>query len=293
VKIAVASGKGGTGKTTIAVNLASHWVHRRAVMLVDLDVEAPNTGIFIHGELVHSESVGRSVPQWSETDCRRCGKCHEVCEFNAVIKMGSEILVFPELCHSCFACSELCPTGSLRMITREVGTLRHQRSGDLEFVEGRLELGEAQAVPIIKQTLSYAARSAPSGTLFILDSPPGASCPVIEAARHADFVILVTEPTPFGLHDLRIAVETVRKLRKPFGIVVNRDGIGDAGVDRYCLAEAIPVIARIPQSRSMAASYSRGRLLYPDFPEMAAALEEIEAFIERSVPAPALSAATQ
>lgn len=280
MKIAIASGKGGTGKTTLSTNLASYWSSRRQVALVDLDVEEPNSGIFIGGDPVHEEPLTRSVPVWNAADCSRCGNCQAVCEFHAVIKMGNDIMVFPELCHGCFACSELCPTGSLPMVSQEVGSLRHRRRDNLDFIEGRLAIGEEQAVPAIKQTQDYVARTIPPEAVTIIDAPPGTSCPVIEVVKKADFVVLITEPTPFGLNDLGLAVGTVRELGVPFGVVVNRDGVGDDGVERYCEEEGVPIIARIPQDRAIAGTYSAGRLLYPEHPSVRDALETIINYIE-------------
>jgi len=184
-------------------------------------------------------------------------------------------MVFPQLCHSCYACSELCPTGSLPMIPEKMGELREYQSGNLHFVESKLDIGQEQAVPLIAQTLRYVDDKFSEAELGIYDSPPGTSCPVIEATKDADLVILVTEPTPFGLHDLKLAVETMRELKKLFAVVVNRYGIGNDDVLDYCRTESVPVIAKIPNSKRIARLYSQGKLLYTEIPELKAQLDKI------------------
>lgn len=274
-KIAIASGKGGTGKTTLATNLAACIAEQQEVVLVDLDVEEPNSGLFFEGRLLHSEDNLKMIPQWDESKCTLCGLCPKLCNFHAIIQLGPSILVFPELCHSCYACSELCPAGALPMIPRAIGKLNHFQNGRLHHIESRLNVGEEQAVASIAKSKKYAADKLPYVNVHLYDSPPGTSCPVVEAIKDADFVILVTEPTPFGLHDLTLAVETTRKLEKSFGVVINRDGLGNNKVIRYCQAENIPVLARIPNNRRIAELYSAGRLIYPEFPEIREALKDI------------------
>ncbi len=275
LKIAIASGKGGTGKTTLSTNLAAYIAERHEVVLVDLDVEEPNSGLFFKGELIHEEDIFKMIPQWDEAKCTLCGICPKVCSYHAVIQLGPSILVFPELCHSCYACSELCPVDALPMIPKKTGTLRDFRIGKLHFVESRLEIGEEQAVQLISKTKKYIAANYGKVSIAIFDSPPGTSCPVMEATKHADFVILVTEPTPFGLHDLSLAVETMRALKRPFGVVVNRYGIGNDEVLAYCLEENIPVLAKIANNRKIAELYSSGKLMYQDFPEVEKSLSDI------------------
>jgi MinD superfamily P-loop ATPase len=278
--IAIASGKGGTGKTTLSTNLSALWAEKRQVVLMDLDVEEPNSGLFLNGTLIKQEIIEKFIPQWNPDVCKLCGKCQEVCEFNAVMKLGSEIMVFPELCHGCYACSDLCPNSALPMVSRPMGELNHYRIGSLDFIEGRLAVGEEQAVPAIKRVKAYQKQELPDADLVIMDSPPGTSCPVIEAVKDVDFVILITEPTPFGLHDLRLAVETVRGLERNMGIVINRDGIGDNGVERYCAEEGLRILARIPQDRGMAETYSAGELIYPSHPAMKNELSRLIDFLE-------------
>lgn len=275
ITIAIASGKGGTGKTTLSTNLAAFIAEREAVVLADLDVEEPNSGLFFRAEPVHQEVNYKAIPRWDESKCTLCGICTKVCNYHAVIRLGPSILVFPELCHSCYACSELCPEAALPMVQKRTGILSEFRTGNLHFIESRLDIGEEQAVPAIAKTKKYAAEKYPQVRLILYDSPPGTSCPVMEAVRDADFVILVTEPTPFGLHDLKLAVETVQVFGIPFGVVINRYGTGNKEVDEYCSKEQIPVLARIPDSRRIAELYSAGKLIYREIPEIREILEEI------------------
>ena len=279
MKVAVASGKGGTGKTTLSTNLAMFMAQTEPVVLVDLDVEEPNSGLFIHGDMIHDERRHKMIPAWQENTCSLCGNCQKVCNFNAIMMLGPTIMVFPELCHGCYACSELCPTSSLPMEPKKMGDLRHIRTGNLDFIESRLLISEEQAVPLIKQTIAYVDDRFSADTLKIFDSPPGTSCPVIEVTKGVDLVVLVTEPTPFGLHDLKLAVETIRQLGKQFVVVLNRYGIGDDQVEKYCEAEGIQLLARIPNSRRIAEIYAAGGLLYRDVPEVGVVVEEIAEFI--------------
>lgn len=280
MKIAIASGKGGTGKTTLSTNLASYIAERKECVLVDLDVEEPNSSLFIKAELIRTEDKYKMIPEWNRNTCELCGNCQEVCNFNAILKLGNMVMVFPELCHGCYACSELCPTGSLPMKQKKMGELKYYKLGNLNFIESRLIIGEEQAVPLIKQTLDFVEEGFSEDTIKIFDSPPGTSCPVIEATRNADLVILITEPTPFGLHDLKLAVDTVRKLQKPCVVVINRNGIGNHGVELYCIKEKIEIIAYIPNDRLIAETYSRGELLYPTIPSVREAVVSISKYID-------------
>jgi len=279
MKIAIASGKGGTGKTTLSTNLATYLAESEKIVLVDLDVEEPNSGLFIKGDLIHKEDKYKMIPEWIEDKCTLCGICQEVCNFHAVIQLGPQIMVFPELCHSCYACSELCPTNALPMTPMKMGRLKHFQIDNLSFVESRLDIGEEQAVPLISQTQKYINKRFSEDTIKLFDSPPGTSCPVIEATKDADFVILVTEPTPFGLHDLSIAIDTIKELKKDFGVIINRFGIGNNEVLNYCEKENIPILAKIPNSRKAAELYSRGELIYNEIPEIKQQLENIKNYI--------------
>lgn len=279
MNIAIASGKGGTGKTTLSTNLAALIAESQKVVLSDLDVEEPNSGLFIKAELVHGENKFKMIPEWVEDKCTLCGICQDVCNFHAVIQLGTKIMVFPELCHSCYACSELCPPEALPMIPKKMGVLKHFNQGNLSFIESRLDIGEEQAVPLIAQTIQYVNENFLDNIIKIYDAPPGTSCPVIEATKDADFVILVTEPTPFGLHDLKIAVETMRELKKGYAVIINRYGIGNDDVLKYCKKETIPVIAKIPNDRRIAELYSSGKLIYNQHAEVRRQLEVIKDYI--------------
>lgn len=267
MKIAIASGKGGTGKTTLATNLAAYLAKTGNIVLADLDVEEPNSGLFMKAKMLHHEDKFKMIPDWKEERCSLCGLCQKVCNFNAIVQLGKMIMLFPEMCHSCYACSELCPDNALPMRPQKMGTLRHFVDNKLDFVEGKMDIGQEQAVPMIAQTIDYVEKVFNHEHLVIFDSPPGTSCPVIEACKDADYVILVTEPTPFGLHDLKLAVETMRELGKRFGVVVNRYGLGNEEVLQYCEAERINVIAKIFNSRKIAEIYSSGNLVFEKIPE--------------------------
>jgi len=281
VKIAIASGKGGTGKTTLSTNLSNFFAEEENVVLVDLDVEEPDSGLFLNAELISKEDKFKMIPKWDKDKCTLCGLCQKVCNYNAVIQLGNEIMVFPELCHSCYACSELCPTSALPMLSKKMGELKQFKSNNLVFIESRLDIGEEQAVPLIAQTNEYVDKHFPNEINKIFDCPPGTSCPVIEATKDADFVILVTEPTPFGLNDLILAVETMKTLNKIFAVVINRYGIGNDDVIEYCEKEKIPIIAKIPNSRKIAELYSNGKLIYKDIPEVKKQFENIKNYISK------------
>ena len=284
IKVAIASGKGGTGKTTLAVNLTAFMAKHEHVILADLDVEEPNTSLFLESELVHQESILVHVPRWDKDACTFCGLCQNVCNFNAVFAMPADVIVLPELCHSCYACSDFCPSDALPMVARNVGKLLHLYAEGCELIEGRLDVGEEKAVPAINRALDYLSDHVQEpGTVAILDAPPGTACPVVAATRVADFVILVTEPTPFGLHDLTIAVDLMRDLEKDFAVVINRFGIGNNDVFTYCEEQSIPILAKIPNSRKIAELYSRGDLIFREVPEMQIALEKIATSIRDRV----------
>jgi len=279
MKVAIASGKGGTGKTTLSTNLAAFLAETQQIVLADLDVEEPNSGLFIKADLQSEEVRYKMIPEWEEESCTLCGKCQEVCNFHAVIRLGDQILVFPELCHSCYACSELCPCSSLPMTKIRMGMTHQYKKENLTFIESRLDIGQEQAVPLISQTKTSIDEGFGSDVIKICDSPPGTSCPVIEATKDVDFVILVTEPTPFGLHDLKLAVETVKELGKDFGVVINRYGIGNDDVIKYCNENNIPIMAKIPNDRKIAELYSKGKLIYTELPEVKQELQKIKEHI--------------
>ncbi|HHB94871.1 MAG TPA: ATPase [Campylobacterales bacterium] len=279
MKITIASGKGGTGKTTLSTNLTSYLASQnRKVVLADLDVEEPNSAIFLKGKLKTEQVFNKMVPKWDSTDCTLCGKCAEVCNFNAIIDLPNEIRVYPALCHSCYACSELCPTNSLPMTPERIGEICEYDSDNFSLVEGRLDLGQEMAVPLIAGTIDFVDEKF-DGYIKLLDAPPGTSCPVIEASRYSDFVFLITESTPFGLNDLRLAVETMRVLKQNFGVIINRYGIGDNGVEEYCQVENIPIVTKVHNDKEVAKLYSKGELIYPKIEHFKNSLDEIVEFI--------------
>ena len=259
--VAIASGKGGTGKTTVAVNLAR--VAEVAVQLVDCDVEAPNARIFLPADCADSTPARVPVPLVDPALCDACGECARFCEFNALACVAGRVLVFSELCHGCGGCMRVCPRGAISESTREIGAVVMCVSGEITLVEGRMNIGVAMAPPLIRAVKRHQA-----GGHVLIDAPPGTSCPMISAVRGSDYVLLVTEPTAFGLNDFRLAVETVRVLGLPFGAIINRCGSGDGRVERYCAEEGIPILLRIPGDRRYAEAYSRGELLVEAFPEL-------------------------
>ncbi len=261
MKICVASGKGGTGKTTVAVSLA---LALDNVQYLDCDVEEPNGAIFLKPEINQKAMVEIPVPEIDEQKCNYCRKCAQLCAFNALVVLAEKTLVFPEMCHGCGGCSYICPQQAITEKKRAIGMIERGHAGDIDFIQGILNVGEPMAPPIIKkeQSLIDASRT------VILDAPPGTSCPVIETVRDTDFCILVTEPTPFGLNDLRLAVETMREIKVPFAVVINQWGIGDNVVDEYCDQEGITVLMRIPWDRRIAEGYSRGEPAVAVLPQL-------------------------
>lgn len=265
--IAVASGKGGTGKTTLATNLAAALARDgQPVQLLDCDVEEPNCHIFVKPRHESSEIVGLPVPTVDESKCTGCGECGKLCAYSAIVCIKKKVLTFPELCHGCGGCSLVCPEDAISEESREVGVVEAGPAAGFPFVHGRLRVQEAMSPPLIREVKR---RIQPNG-IAIVDAPPGTSCPVITAMKGADYVALVTEPTPFGLNDLRIAVETVRELAIPFGVIINRSDVGDDRVSRYCEDEEIRVLCEIPDDRRVAEAYSRGELIVDAVPEYSA-----------------------
>lgn len=258
--ISIASGKGGTGKTTVALNLA---LSLPDVQLIDCDVEEPNLHLFLSPRVHRTLSVTLPVPGVDETLCTYCGKCAEVCRFNALAVVKNQILIFPELCHGCGGCSLLCPERAIRETPREIGVIQEGSHNGLAFVQGILNVGEPMATPIIREEKKLIDRK----KTVILDCSPGTSCPVIEGVRGSDFCLLVTEDTPFGLNDLELAVEMVRALGIPLGVFINRADLGDGRVKSYCQKEGVPLLGELPHDRRIAEVYSRGEIVIEKIPE--------------------------
>jgi MinD superfamily P-loop ATPase len=249
--ISIASGKGGTGKTTVATNLA---LSLEDVQLIDCDVEEPNVNIFLNATIHEHKEISVDIPKIDKDLCDFCKKCSEFCMYNALAVVPTDILVFPELCHSCGGCKLVCAHNAISWNKRVVGSIEHGTTSKMDFYQGLLNVGESQAIPVIKAL----KRKIKKDKRVILDAPPGTSCPVIETVNDSDYCILVTEPTPFGLHDLKLAVEVLRHLNIPFGVIINRDGIGYKKVEDYCQKEKISILMKIPHSKKIANLYSNG-----------------------------------
>ncbi len=273
MKVAVASGKGGTGKTLLATSLALGWSR---TALLDCDVEAPNAHFLIRPEITARETITRPVPRVEEEMCTHCGLCAEFCRFHALAVLPKRWMVFDELCHSCGGCEIVCPTGAITQSDHILGELLTGHRGDIAFVQGRLANGETQPVPIIRSVLSRA----PAGRDVIIDSPPGASCSMLTVAAAADIVLLVAEPTPFGLHDLKAAVRAIRALGRPMAVLVNRSDWGDDSVRRLCRDEALPLLLEIPHLREVAEGYTRAIPLIESVPRLAPDLAGLRAKLE-------------
>ena len=249
--VSVASGKGGTGKTTVAVALA---LSKGYCQFFDYDVEAPNASFFIKPIIKHQQKVTIKHPYFLTEKKADFSKCAQFCHYNAVAVAGEEVIFFPELCHGCGGCSLLCPQKAITEVNKDIGVVEKGIAGELKFVHGILNIGEMMAPPLVRAV----KRNIDEAKTVVIDAPPGTSCPVIEAIKGSNFCILVTEPTPFGLNDLFLAVEVVRKLKIPFGVVINRANLGDEKVDQYCADENIQILMRIPFDREIAVAYSKG-----------------------------------
>lgn len=264
--LAIASGKGGTGKTSLSVNLAASLEF--PVQLLDCDVEEPNAHLFLDGRLVAEEVIHLAIPQIDAALCDTCDDCVNFCQFNALASIGSAPLVFPELCHGCGGCAQVCKKGAITEKQHRIGVVRTAQAGKIALKTGCLDIGISMTSTLVHEVKARIDPATPA----ILDAPPGTACQTVATLREADFVLLVTEPTPFGLHDLKLAVETVRALGLRFGVAINRVGIGDERVHRYCADERIPVLLEIPDDRRIAQAYSHGQLMIDVLPEYRARL---------------------
>jgi len=266
MNVAVASGKGGTGKTTIAVNLAAMLARDGApVRYLDCDVEEPNGHLFLKPVIEHTNETGILVPVIDEAVCTACGECVRVCEYRALVRLGKKVMLFAELCHGCGGCTMACPVKAISERQRPIGVVESGRAGQVLFVHGRLNVGEAMSPPLIRAVLAHATGDA----INIVDAPPGTSCPVIASVRPAGFVLLVTEPTPFGLNDLGLALDMVRELGLPHAVVVNRADQATAMAREFCVKRRADIIGELPDDRRIAEAYSRGQLVAEALPEYA------------------------
>lgn len=264
MKIAIASGKGGTGKTTIATNLASSIAQTgRAVQYLDCDVEEPNGHIFLKPDIEETKSITISVPEVDTEKCNGCGKCGQLCQYSAIISMQKIVMTFEQLCHSCGGCMQVCPTGAITEKPKEIGFVDIGKSNDVVFGQGRLKIGDIHTPPLIKKTKTYAIDEG----VVIIDAPPGTSCPVIEAVKGTDFILLVTEPTPFGLNDLKLAIDMVKELHIPFAVIVNRSEPEEQIVNQYCKDENIEIIFEVNDDRKIAEAYSIGNMIVDILPD--------------------------
>lgn len=255
--LSIASGKGGTGKTTVAVNIALSVSAHQNLQFLDCDVEGPNAHFFIKVKLEKEKISYMPYPEINEEKCTYCGRCAEVCAYNALAVLKENVLTFPELCHGCGACKLLCPEDAIKEIGRRIGIIKSGYSGNIFFISGKLDIGQAMSPPLIRQIKKKVDREQD----VILDVPPGTSCPMVETVKGSDHTLLVTEPTPFGLNDLKLSVDTLRKMGVPFSVVLNRASPGDKIIHEYCQKESIPLVMEIPLDRKIAEAYSKGETL--------------------------------
>jgi MinD superfamily P-loop ATPase len=265
--VAIASGKGGTGKTTVSASLATVW--QRPVVAMDLDVEEPNLHLFLKPDILGQEKAHIQVPGADESKCTYCRACAELCQFKAITVLGTALLVFTDMCHGCGGCLAVCPTQALSPQHRELGEILWGRSQDIGFLMGRSRVGEAMSPPLmreVKKKLSVLMQD--STTDVIIDAPPGVSCPAVNAVMDADVIVLVTEPTPFGLYDLQLAHEAFTSLGKPMGVVINRAGLGENKIYDFCRSSGLPIWCEIPYDRQIAEAYADSRIVATLNPEL-------------------------
>lgn len=285
MQIAVASGKGGTGKTTIATSLALSLARLAKVRYFDCDVEAPNGHLFLNPVFSEKSDAVIRIPQIQIEKCTACGRCVEVCQFHALAKVGKNILVFPQLCHGCGSCTWNCPENAIIEIPNPIGVLEKGAGlENIEFFQGQLTISEPMPTPIIRQLKKL--HSPLADTIDILDAPPGASCSAVETLRGVDFVLLVTEPTPFGLHDLKQMLGILSDMNLPSGLIINRDGIGDGGLDQFCKQQNLHVLLRIPFDRRIAEGTAQGKALVHLFPEYFQIFTDVFKQIQKEIKCP-------
>jgi MinD superfamily P-loop ATPase len=277
--IAVASGKGGTGKTLVATSLALAIKDRERIQLLDCDVEEPNAHIFLKPTFTDRGSVGIPTPEINENKCTHCGTCAEICAYHAIAVLPKNVLVFPNLCHGCGACSYLCPEKAITENSQEIGVVESGQAGSINFVQGKLNVGEAMPTPVIRKVKEFID----PGLISIIDVPPGTSCPVVESIKGSDYCLLVTEPSPFGLNDLGLAVDMVKQLGVPCGVVINRAGQHNEKVEDYCSKENLPVLLTIPLDTDIARFYSKGITLVAGLPQWQDSIIKLKDRIQESV----------
>ncbi|OHB59531.1 MAG: (4Fe-4S)-binding protein [Planctomycetes bacterium RBG_13_46_10] len=275
--IAIASGKGGTGKTTIATNLA-HTASAlgQKVQYIDCDVEEPNGHIFLKPRITASREITVDVPQVDMEKCTACGKCGQICQYGAIVCIKEHVLTFEQLCHSCSGCFRICPANAINAKPLKIGDIELGKAGEIDFVDGRLQIGNVRTPTLIKEVKKLIKKDC----LTILDVPPGTSCPVVEAVKGVDFVLLVTEPTPFGLNDLKLAIELVRVMNLPFAVAINRYGIGNEDLEKYCEAENIDIVMKLPDDRRIAEAYSTGQIILDALSEYRQRFSELYEYIK-------------
>ena len=277
--IAVASGKGGTGKTTIATNLAQVVCGSgQKVQYLDCDVEEPNGHIFLKPQITGSQEVTVDVPQVDLDKCTACGKCGEICQYSAIVCIKEHVLTFEQLCHSCGGCRRVCPADAITAKALKVGDIEFGKAGNVDFVSGKLRIGHVRTPSVIKEV----KKCIKEGHFAIVDVPPGTSCPVVEAVKGTDFVLLVTEPTPFGLNDLKLAVGLVREMALPFSVVINRYGIGNKDVEKYCEAENIEIVLKLRDDRRIAEACSSGKMMVDELPEYKSYFSGVYEYLDRA-----------
>ncbi|MCK8603635.1 ATP-binding protein [Desulfoferrobacter suflitae] len=258
--VSVASGKGGTGKTTVSASLTTIW--GRPIVAVDLDVEEPNLHLFLHPAMEGNETAYIKIPVVDESKCTYCGACSDLCQFKAISVVNQLVMTFPEMCHGCGGCMAICPEKAISEGRRELGEISWGSAGSAGFLMGRLRVGEAMSPPLMRQVKARLNAMAAGGSRdVIIDAPPGVSCPAVNAVIDSDVIILVTEPTPFGLYDFQLAWEAFCPLGKPMGAVVNRAGVGNDQIYHFCQDKGLPILAQIPFDRAIAEAYARGRII--------------------------------
>jgi MinD superfamily P-loop ATPase len=280
MKVAVASGKGGTGKTMVTASLAVSW--KSSVTAVDLDVEEPNLHLFLQPQMSGSSKAHMDVPVVDEKVCTFCRECAELCQFKAISVLNSIVLVFQEMCHGCGGCLAVCPEGAISLGSRVLGDISWGQSGRIGFLMGKLRIGEAMSPPLMRQVLDCLQQLKfinPSADVLI-DAPPGVSCPAISAVIESDVIVLVTEPTPFGVFDLSLAYSAFKALKKPMGVVINRAGIGDEKVYQFCQEASLPVWAEIPYKRCIAEAYANGKIIAESSAKMRRLFNELSEMIQ-------------